>query len=188
MDCKIIKVDGSWNDVYNLAISTEGKGPSKKEPSKKWIKRMLLSEHTPIRGMSITARWTGMPYWVAMHLDRHKIGVEWFVSTQRSDKTGVDRDELPQNTPVNLMMIANPQALINIARKRFCSKASHLTTHAMLDLGLAMKDDPGQLDVINECMVPECTYRGFCPLGSRGCRYSTTDVFKKRLKEYRRNE
>jgi hypothetical protein len=42
--------------------------------------------------------------------------------------------------------------------------------------------------VLESKCVPECIYRGFCPEFDRCCGYVNTDVYKKRLDEYRKIE
>ena len=60
-------------------------------PTAAWKKKILLAEHSPIRLMQFAWKWSDLPYWVSVHIVRHKIGIEHFVSTQRTDRTGVDR-------------------------------------------------------------------------------------------------
>ena len=60
--------------------------------------------------------------------------------------------------PVNHLMIANAQALINMARKRLCHKASPETRDVMEKIRTAI----GGVDpALGNVMVPECYYRGF---------------------------
>jgi hypothetical protein len=166
-------VVGSWRDVANAARATVGLDPKTDgEPSNKWKRSILLAEHSPIRNLQFRWTWEDLPYWVSVHFVRHKIGIEHFVSTQRSDRTGVDRNNLPQGALVSHSCIANAQAMISISRKRLCmlaSKETHLAwlavTHELLVA------DPA---VASVC-VPECIYRGFCP-EMRGCgAYSVLD-------------
>lgn len=112
---------------------------------------------------------------------RHKIGIEHWVSTQRSDRTGVSRDELPQGALVNHACEADAQALINISRKRLCSCASPETREAwQLVREEVAKTEPE----LASCMVRECIYRGFCP-EMFSCGYDQTEAFKKELTAYR---
>ena len=112
---------------------------------------------------------------------RHKIGIEHWVSTQRTDRTGVNRDESPQGTPVNHACEADAQALINISRKRLCNCASPETRKAWQEV----KDDVAKTEPeLASCMVRDCIYRGFCP-EMFPCGYSKTEAFQKELAEYR---
>lgn len=124
---------------------------------------------------------TGCKSWVATHFVRHHVGVEKWVRTQRSDRTGVSRDELPQGAEVEMEIEANSQALINMSRKRLCNQASPETREVMQ----AMKDEVSKRDeFMARVMVRECCYRGFCP-ELNSCGYSKTEQFKKELEDYR---
>ena len=159
MKVEIVDYVDNWQAVKNAAMNTIGKEDGT-YPSSDWKKWMLMAEHSPIRLLEFTVRITDLPYWVSVHLTRHKIGVEHFVSTQRSDRTGIDRDELPQDALVSHTMRINAQALINISRKRLCSKASK-ETRAVWKMIIA-KISFYEPELASVC-VPECLYRGFCP-------------------------
>ena len=62
-----------------------------------------------------------------MHFVRHKHGIEHWISTRRTDRTGIDRNELRQDELVTHEFEANAQAIINISRKRMCFQASKET-------------------------------------------------------------
>ena len=140
-----------------------------------------MSEHSPIRRLKFYWRFKNLMYWVSTHLVRHKIGIEHWVSTQRTDRTGANRDELPQSAFVNHACEADAQALINISRKRLCNCASKETREAWQ----SVKDEVTKVEPeLASCMVRECVYRGFCP-EMFPCGYSKTEAYKKELKEYR---
>lgn len=114
----------------------------------------------------------------------HKHGIEHWVSTQRSDRTGIPRDALPQDAPVSHMCEANAQALINISRKRLCNQAARETREAWQEVKDAVQGiDP----VLASVMVPECVYRGFCP-ELKPCGYAETEAYRKVVEEYRRRD
>lgn len=92
---------------------------------------------------------------------RHHIGVEKWISTQRTDRTGIDRNAARQDTPVNMDMEGNAQALINMGRYRLCYQASEETREYMEDLKISIKD-VGQEELSN-VLVPNCIYRAGCP-------------------------
>ena len=108
-------------------------------------------------------------------------GVEKWVRTQRSDRTGVNRDELPQGALVEMELEANAQALINMGRKRLCTQASPETRQVMQ----AIKDEVSKRDkFLAGVIVRECVYRnGLCP-EMESCGYNKTNAFKKELEEY----
>ena len=118
----------------NAARLTAGKTPLDKEPSNKWKRKMLLAEHSPIRLVEYDGIWDFIKMWVTTHLVRHHVGVEKFVSTQRTDRNpdlmDLDRDEIPQGLENTMMISANAQGLINMSRKRLCSCASTETRQA----------------------------------------------------------
>ena len=113
---------------------------------------------------------------------RHKVGIEHWVSTQRSDRTGVNRDELPQGALVNHACEANAQALITISRKRLCACASPETREAWEHVKAKVAEVEPELA---SCMVKECIYRGFCP-EMHSCGYYKTEEYQKELAEYRK--
>ena len=157
MDISKVKVKGTWRDVADVARTTIGKEEGEGSVSDSWKKRMLLAEHSPIRLLWFRWKWKGIKYWVSVHLVRHWLGIVHFVKTSRSDRTGVPRDDLPQNHPVNHECDANAQALINISRRRLCKQASFETQEAWK----LVRQEIAVLDpVIASAMVPDCIYRG----------------------------
>ena len=178
---KYFKSRFSWRDVADAARTTIRMEEGEKEPSSAWKRRILLSEHSPIRQMTFKWKWVNLKYWVSVHFVRHKIGIEHFVSTQRTDRTGVNRDETPQCAPVHHECFANAQALIFISRKRLCRQASPETTAAWrLVLDEVKKCEPE----LHSVCVPECVYRGFCP-EFKSCGYTGTETFRQALDTYR---
>lgn len=150
----------SWTDVKGSAMTTINKEGSDKEPTDLWISKILMAEHSPIRNYLVNFKWDAVPYWVAMHFVRHHEGVQWFVGTQREDRGGSDRSQVPQTALVPLEGYANAQALINISRKRLCYQASPETRRYWQGL----KDEIKKLQPeLAKKMVSECIYRGFCP-------------------------
>ena len=182
MRVELIKIpsEEDWQEVKNRAMNTIGKENGKHPPSE-WKRSILLAEHSPIRSLMFTIRLVYIPYWVSTHLVRHKIGVEHFVSTQRTDRTGINRNDLPQSAPVSHTMVINAQALINISRKRLCGQAARETEQiwAMV-IGEIDKCEP---ELASVC-VPECVYRGFCP-EMKSCGYTKTMMYKRQLERYR---
>ena len=90
------KHEENWQDIKDAAMNTINKTTGK-YPDSVWKRKLILSEHSPIRRMKFYWRWKDLKSWVSVHMVRHKIGIEHWVSTQRSDRTGVSRDELPQS-------------------------------------------------------------------------------------------
>lgn len=173
-----------WPKVKRAArttINREGEGTY---PTDAWKKSILLAEHSPIRKIKFSWKWVGLKSWVSVHFVRHFQGILHWVSTQRTDRTGVDRDHSPQNTPVTHECEANAQALINISRRRLCGQASPETREAWQEVKTEVdKVDP----ILASVMVPECIYRGFCP-EMNGCGYADTETYKVALAEYRNKQ
>ena len=146
INTKIQKVDCDWIDVKNECRSTVNKDATDTPASPEFKKKLLISEHSPIRLISV--KW------------RHWLGWDKWVSTQRTDRTGVDRNKQPQDTEVNMDVRANAQALINVARFRLCFQASNETRSCMENLKENIHDE---LPEVADVMVPNCVYRGGCP-------------------------
>lgn len=170
-----------WEEVLNACRTTIGEKPITKEPSKKWKKNLLLAEHSPIRKLQFTVKVYGVKSWIATHFARHHVGVEKYISTQRDDRTGKNRDELPQSALVDMELDLNAQAIINISRKRLCNQA-HKETREVWRLILGCIGN--ELPELYEVCVPECVYRGFCP-EMKCCGYCNTEEFKEKVKKYR---
>ena len=178
---KFLKVIGSWRSVADAARTTIRMPEGTKEPSSKWKKTILLSEHSPIRKLIFSWKWTNLPYWVSVHFVRHKFGIEPFVSTQRTDRTGEDRTGARQDAPVEHECFANAQTVIFMSRRRLCSQASPETRAAWrLVVDEIAKVEP---EVASAC-VPECVYRGFCP-EFKCCGFVNTPAFEEAVKKYR---
>ena len=172
----------SWRSVADVARTTVGMEEGEGEPKDSWKKKMLLAEHSPIRKLKFEWKWDNLKSWVSVHFVRHKHGIEHWVKTQRTDRTGEGRDKLPQDSLVNHECEANAQALINISRKRLCTQASMETIKAWKEVKKGIEEvDP----VMASVMVPECVYRGWCS-ELKSCGFDTSVKFRDDLKEYRR--
>lgn len=158
---KILKTDINWTELKNECRSTIGKTDTTVPPTMDFIKKLLISEHSPIRLGTIKWRWENIKSWVSVHFARHWLGWDKWVSTQRTDRTGIDRDEAPQNTPVNMDVNANIQALINVARYRLCYQASPETRLQMENLKRTITEEVSE--EIGNVLVPNCIYRSGCP-------------------------
>jgi hypothetical protein len=177
------KVRGTWRDVADAARTTIRQNEGTGEPSARWKKRILLAEHSPIRKLCFNWKWLDLPYWVSVHLVRHKYGIEHFVSTQRTDRTGQDRDSARQDAPVMHECFANAQSVMFISRRRLCAQASPETREAWKQVVKAI-DESGEHEVA-ACCVPECVYRGFCP-EFKSCGFAGTKAFEDALCQYRK--
>lgn len=115
-----------WMEVKRRALVTIGKAPVS-PPDEKWKRAMLRARHSPIRYLNF-AFLIECPYWVAMHLVRHHVGIQPFVRSQRNDRQDeYDRENAPQDAPVVMILDVNAEALITLANKRLCNQASKET-------------------------------------------------------------
>lgn len=181
MKIDIFKHEDNWQDVKDSTMNTIGKTTGK-YPTSEWKRKLIMAEHSPIRRIKFYWRWVDLFYWVSVHFVRHKIGIEHWVSTQRTDRTDVNRNEKLQNAPVTHACEADAQALINISRKRLCNCASPETRQAWQEV----KNEVAKVEPeLASCMVKECVYRGFCP-EIYNCGYVKTPQFQEELKKYRK--
>ena len=181
MKVDIFKHEDNWQDVKDSTMNTIGKDTGK-YPTSEWKRRLLMSEHSPIRRIKFYWRWKDLKYWVSVHIVRHKIGIEHWITTQRTDRTGVNRDDIPQSALVKHACEADSQAMINISRRRLCNCASKETREAWQEVKNEVAKC-GETELAS-CMVRECVYRnGLCP-EMFTCGYNKTEAFKKELDEY----
>lgn len=96
-------------------------------------------------------------------------------------------EDLPKrfdrHAPTDIAFIINAEALINMAHKRLCAKASHETREIFGQIcELVEEQDPD----LYKHLVPQCMYRGgICP-EPKGCGYNKTGLFNKILTEYKK--
>lgn len=155
---KFNKVDVDWVNVKNKCRTTVNKQHTENKVSEDFKNKLLISEHSPIRLIKVDWMWEDIKSWIATHWSRHKW--ECFISTQRDDRTGINRDDEPQGKVVNFEGEANAQNLIDTWRKRLCFQ-SHPQTRALAEdfKRELFKFEPRLSDVL----VPNCVYRGGCP-------------------------
>ena len=158
MKTEIIKIKGDWQEVVDDCRATVAKPPLGREPSGEWKTSILIAEHEPIRDIWVKWKWRGIKYWIAMHWKTHIWPSR--VNTQRSDRTGVERDKKPQDSPVDFTGDANAQHLIDTMRKRLCGCASKETREYAEDFKSALREVEPEL---SDVLVPNCVYRCGCP-------------------------
>lgn len=161
MTVEIEAVEGGWRRALRAARNTVWRGDTGAEPSEKFKWDLVKSQHSPLRCVEFYIHISGIKYWIANHLTRHKFGVEWFQSSLRPDRVGeYDRDASGQGDIVNLDCLINAQALINMAQFRLCRKA-HQETRAVV---FAIKDALYDVDdVVADALRPRCEYLKSCP-------------------------
>lgn len=159
-EVQITDFDVNWKKIKSACMTTISKDAGDKEPSDTWKKKLLLCEHSPIRRGTVSWKWPEIPYAISTHFARHHIGCEKFVATERTDRTGVPREERSQMNPVMMEMDANIQALINISKKRMCTCADPTTRLYWKAVWEAIREYD---ENIAWAMVPECIRDGGCP-------------------------
>lgn len=178
---KFLTVKGTWREVADAARTTIRMDEGTGEPGTRFKKRILLAEHSPIRKLCFNWKWIDLPYWVSVHFVRHKYGIEHFVSTQRSDRTGEDRTAKTQDAPVMHECFANAQAVMFMSRRRLCNQASPETRAAWRLVVDAIAEKEPE---VAACCVPECVYRGFCP-EFKPCGFCETAAYREMREKYR---
>ena len=164
-------VTGNWMNAKNKCRTTVNKSYSEVDATPTFKQKLLISEHSPIRLIGIDWSWNGIAYWVSTEWSRHKF--EKYISTQRTDRTGLDRGAKPQDAKVNFDGYANAQNLIDAWRKRLCGQATVEAQMLALDFKRELhKVEPELANVL----VPNCVYRCGCP-EFVSCPY--WDIFKK---------
>ena len=181
MQLKFLTRETAWRGVADAARTTVRLPEGEKEPTSAWKRRIILSEHSPVRKLMFRWKWVDLKYWVSVHFVRHKHGIEHFVSTQRTDRTGIGRDDAPQGALVEHECFANAQEIVYISRKRLCAQASPETRDAWKTVLDAL--EPLEPELHSVC-VPECVYRGFCP-EFKPCGYADSPAFAEALAKYR---
>ena len=150
MEVKVVSYisDAEMLDVVRELCSTTMGG----KESKVTLEDMAYTEHSPLRFCEFATSMVEIPTFVSVHLVRHKVGVEHFVKSNRTDRGGTGCET--RYTPVNHVMKLNAQALIAMARKRLCAKASPETRAVMW----AIREECPEW--LKPYMVAECVYRG----------------------------
>lgn len=140
--------------VKQCTLNTVGKSTTK-SPTEEWLVKLIEAEHSPMREL-----WFGIkmeiPYWVSVHFVRHHIGVNHYIQTQRTDRTGINRDEKPQGEIVSHIMSVNAQELVFMAHKRLCKQASAETQAVMREI---VKKVVEVAPYMKSVLVPLCAYR-----------------------------
>ena len=159
MKTTIEEANIDWKLVKNLCRNTMNKDSTGIEPCDDFIKKILIAEHSPIRVIRIRWNWKDIKSWISVHFARHWLGWNKWISTQRTDRTGIERNNLPQDAKVDMVVEANAQALINVSRVRLCYQAANETREYMEDLkdSIYIKDKN-----LSNVLVPNCVYRGGC--------------------------
>ena len=174
----------SWKDVLNAARFTQRKAPRSGEPSIAWKKKIIKSEHSPLRCLMFNIDLYDIPRYVSDHLVRH-VHAQPFVSTGRSDVLTYlpDRNEQRMTDLYNTRLFLSAQEIINISKVRLCNKAEKETRKIWnMVVEELRKIEP---ELAAAC-VPSCIYRGHCP-EMKSCGFSESDLFPVKVNDYINN-
>lgn len=148
--------DDDWMLCKRCTLNTVGKD-SVKMPTEEWKKKLILSEHSPIRTLNFCIKMN-IPYFVSVHFCRHFTGVTHFVQSQRNDRQDkYDRNNAPQSSFVSHMMYINAQELMFMARRRLCTQADPYTRMVMKEICELVIEKCPEFD---GALEPMCSYRG----------------------------
>ena len=148
-----------WIRCKELALNTIGKKYVSKEVTDEW-KKILKAQHSPIRTLMFTIKLT-IPYFVSVHLVRHKIGIEHYVQFQRNDRqSNYDRELAPQNAMVSHIIDVNAEQLIFMSHRRLCGMADTTTRYVMTQI---CKEVEKVNHEFKGFLVPMCKYTHECP-------------------------
>ena len=161
-----------WRECAEMTTGHDCKMP--------WSK-ILAMGHSPIRASQWAIKLIDVPLFVVSHLVRHHVGVQVYQKSHRPDRDKNAKDE-GRMTPTSAMILCNAEALINMAHKRLCAKASPETREIFGQIcELVEEQDPD----LYKHLVPQCVYRGgICP-ESKCCGYIASEKGQSRLKFYK---
>lgn len=147
-----------WWEVKRRALITIGKKPVI-PPHFGWKHSILEARHSPIRYLVYSFLIEGIPSNTATHLTRHHVGVQPYVSSLRNDlQDKIDGDAARRDTPVDMILDINAEALMVLANKRLCMRAAPKTRQAVLQMCRLVQEAEPQ--VWDGLLVPMCEYQG----------------------------
>lgn len=180
--------------------------------SKITLKRAYKTEHSIIRTQIFSVECYQIPLFVSTHFIRHHVGSQPYQLTCRIDRPGGGNPHLKERiaevntllaqckieeacgildwlaensdryTKVNLLLIANAQAFIDMAKLRLCTMASPETRELF---GL-IKAKIAEVDPdLAPYLVRKCVYRGGICCELKCCGYNKTEMFQKELAQYK---
>lgn len=143
--------------MKECTVGTMGK-EAKTMPTSDFVRKLLIARHSPIRELQFSYVIRDVPYWVTVHLVRNHVGFQPYVQSQRNDRqSDYDRTKAPQDTPVTMRVTLNAEALMNLANKRLCMKASPETRVVVQRMCVLAEKVMPELKGL---LVPMCEYHG----------------------------
>ena len=159
MNVKLVKVPNEEDLMWckNCTLVTERK-KAVNPPTTEWLHRLLEARHSPIRELWYNFEIRDLPYWVSVHLVRHKIEFHPYVSSQRNDRQeDYDRRKAPQDALVDMNISLNAEMLMILANKRLCMKASPETRDVVQKMCDLVEEKCPEFKGL---LVPMCEYHG----------------------------
>ena len=151
--------DQDWLAVKNRALVTVGKH-SDKPPTSEWKHKILEARHSPIRRLHFSFYISDLPYWVSTELSRHHEGCQPYIKSQRNDRQSeYDRNTARQDAPVDMIWDLNAEALMTIANKRLCLKATPEAREVVADMCELAEEACPELHGL---LVRACEFYGGC--------------------------
>ena len=164
MKVEILKhpTEQDWLWCKQCTLNTVGKKLKSSTTSVdlNWKRKLLASEHSPIRELWFGIRLT-IPYFLSVHIVRHHIGCNHYVSTQRDDRhpeREISREDLPQGQMVTHVLSINAQELMFFMRKRLCAQADPKMRKLANMIKQAVLEVNPEFEGL---LVPMCVYRNY---------------------------
>lgn len=151
-----------------------------RESKLKNLRKLYMSEHSPMYTQIFEIKMTGIPSYVSTHFRTHKKNfIAETVTTNRSDRGG--SNEAGRMTPVDMIIYCNAKTLVDMSLKRLCSQADNITVNVME----MIKAEVSKMDEdLARFMVSQCIYRcGLCQEW-KCCGRIKTRKFREELKDY----
>ena len=83
-------IGDDWKRVKNHCRTTDNKDFTENEATETFKKKLLISEHSPIRLLEFDWSWKSIFYWLSTEWSRHKF--EKFISSARDDRGFSERN------------------------------------------------------------------------------------------------
>jgi hypothetical protein len=180
-----IRLRSSFDDVREAAMNTIGKkyDPDISKPATSNMKRdYFISEHSPIRSFDLRITLLDIYYPSSVSFCRHVHSIP-YVKTSRPDRT---KEKRSLDNAVSHMFDINAQGLIDMMRKRLCSRCCSQDVFLWaIAIKKELYNNP-ETKELAECLVPNCIYRGGCNEFSPCNRYSKclTGDIRQRYHQY----
>ena len=116
--------------------------------------------HSPMRAVVYRIRVYDIPYYVAMHYRTHHVGVQFWISSQRTKDS---RGEIPQGSLGDMIFDINANSLIDMAKARRCQKADADARIVMGSIYGALCHDGDDYDrALSGFLAPPCDVYSEC--------------------------